>query len=560
MEFILGQNLKKTIRDEIYNQIIKKIYSFSSDYMENNYNISDMKSGWYVREIKGNTKIEKIYKFRVNEKDRIIFTLGRYLGFRNECEKSLVFLEFCNHDEQIRRGRSLNVVNSTSITNIIEEKSDNESEFDLYVNKKCSNYIYNYSTTINRLVSIEEMNEMIKNEDVRAKYYLNDEQFEIIHNNIEPIFLFGSAGSGKTTISIHKACSLCSENIKVGYFTYSEFLKNDAEKIFNNLKDDSVKGNTEFYSINQFFLIKSRKPQIIKYDEFEIWVKNILGMNKNIKAMDIWREIRGILKGLLPIDWINIKIKISSELTEDFLEYINFKKDYAYTEDGYLHIKNGRLAELNSFVLGNYKKDFSREMEFIYTKVDELISQSRKIDKETYLNLSKDYSRFNEEERIKIYSILEKYEDKLINENKIDENDAVRLALKNNEENKKYDFIICDEIQDLSEMEIYFLFKIVKKAENLMFCGDYNQTINPTFFKTERIEAIYKTWKGLVDFNLRLITTNYRSSKSIVDFSNALKDLKRKNLKSESCHDYDEIAIRGNTNKIVIIESRSVEK
>lgn len=558
MEFILGQNLRKSIKDELYESILKKIYTFSQEYIDNDYNLADMKSGWYVREIRGNTNIEKIYKFRVNEKDRVIFSLGKYLGFRDEYSTSLIFLEFCNHDEQIRRGRSIKIVNSVNVTNLM--KSDDESDFDLYVNNKINEYTYDYTKTINRVVSLDEMKDMINKEDSRIKYYLNDEQYQIIKTDIKPFFLFGSAGSGKTTISIHKACALCNENRKIGYFTYSDYLKNDAENIFNNLKDEDIAGSVDFYSINQFLLYKSRKSQIIKYEEFEVWVKNILGKDNKLKPIDIWREIRGILKGLVSVDWMDIKIPINNNLSCDFLEYFEHNDSYGYIKDDALYIKKGCLAELKTMTLNNYKNDYSKDIDYIYSKIQEYICDVRILNKDTYMSLGKEYSRFSKDERNKIYSILEKYEDKLIKENKIDENDAVRLALRNNKNNREYDFIICDEIQDLTEMEIFFLLKIVKNPENLMFCGDYNQTINPTFFKTERIEAIYKTWNGLARFQPKIVTTNYRSSKSIVDFSNSLKELKKAKLKCDDKHDYSEFAIRDETDKIFILKADNIDK
>lgn len=565
-EIILGQNLRKSIEDNLYNKILGKILSFAREFISGGYNLTNMNNGWYVREIKGNTRIEKMFKFRINEKDRVIFTFGKYLGLRPESYNSLVFLEFCNHDSQIRRGRNIVKIKSEAINSIgnIIEQNKNESDFDFLVNNMCYQYDYDYENTVNRILSINEMNEIIDSKDEKAKYYLNSEQFEIIKNNITPLFLFGSAGSGKTTIAIHKACELSKRGFHVGYFTYSDFLRKDAESIYNAIYDGEKNNNVEFHQINDYILRKSRKTQYIKYEEFTLWAEKIIESSRKITPMDVWKEIRGIIKGIVPIDWIDIKIHINM-FDPEFVEYITNKtKEYAYVNGDYLYIAKGKLAEINTVINSNERnmRAFAKDLMLIYEKADEEICRKRYIDFDTYNRLTRKESRFNEDEKRYIYRIFEKYQDKLTKENKIDENDAVRLALIN--ENGKgtslFDFIISDEIQDLSEMEIYFLFRIAKQKENILFSGDYNQTINPTFFKTERIEAIFKSWNGLLKFKSRTITKNYRSGRSIVDFSNRLKDLKKLKLKNEEKHDYKEIPIRDSKEKLFIINKSTVSR
>ena len=120
MKVIFSEKLLKSIPKEKYNYILSEIKEFYQEYVEKEFNIRNMKHGWSVRRIIGTTNIQEIYKFRVNIKDRILFTYGKYIGLREEFSNSIVFLEFCNHDSQIIRARNINS------TEYIEEKFDEQ--------------------------------------------------------------------------------------------------------------------------------------------------------------------------------------------------------------------------------------------------------------------------------------------------------------------------------------------------------------------------------------------------------------------------------------------------
>ena len=80
-------------------------------------NKSDIAKGYWIRKIIGTD----IYKFRVNRGDRILF---KYLK-----DKEIIFLNYCNHDNQIRVGKLLD---SKRTFNEIEIDTNayNEDEFE----------------------------------------------------------------------------------------------------------------------------------------------------------------------------------------------------------------------------------------------------------------------------------------------------------------------------------------------------------------------------------------------------------------------------------------------
>lgn len=411
---------------------------------------------------------------------------------------------------------------------------------------------------------------MAEDNDERAIYYLNDDQFDLISRDIKPLFLFGSAGSGKTTISINKAYILSNNQLKVGYFTYSDNLVDEAKKIFNNIykNDDTHNDLTNieevtFNCLNNYIIRKSQKTSIVNYEQFERWINNILSKNISnrrvkLQPRDIFREIRGIIKGIVAIDWITIEIEIE-KLSSEFVEYL-INSQYAVEKDNKIIIKNACLADLNTEINNNiklYKNQFIKDLEIIYCVIDEYIINHKIIGKKLYLNLPNRYSIFTYEEKVIIYDIAQRYQQWLESNNKFDENDIVRIALSKaiKEKNNKFDYIICDEIQDLTELQIYFLLKLVNNKNNILFCGDFNQTINPTFFDTGRVEAIYKIYNGMSNFKEHIIKTNYRSSKSIVKFTNKLTSLKIYVLGKSKRNDYLEKSVRDSLGNIRLIKN-----
>lgn len=557
MNIIFSDKLLKSIPKEQYSIVLQDINNFYKEYVQSNFNIRNMKNGWSIRNIKGSTNIKEIYKFRVNIKDRVLFTYGKYLNLREEFYNSIVFLEFCSHDKQAIRGRG------------ITPNQYSEEKFEDDIDELHCNYVYDISKCISRVVTTEELVEMLEGRDDRATYYLNDTQMNLINEDIKPLFIFGSAGSGKTTISISKAFILFANNIKVGYFTYSDNLVEEAKNIFEKILKDNgdkeylkeSKENISFNCVNTYLKHKAKKTSLVTYEEFKLWAENIMEKNLkikggNIEILDIYREIRGIIKGIVPLEWLNIYIE-KDNLHESFLEYL-IENKFAYLMENKIEIDNRKLAELNTNInnrIKDYKIEFKEGLELIYQNIEENIIANKLISEELYMKLPKKYSIFNNEDKEVIYNIAQKYQHYLESNCKLDENDLTRIVLKEalNNNLSKFDYIICDEIQDLSEIQIFLLLKLVSNIENILFCGDYNQTINPTFFDSGRVEAIFKVYNGLINFKDRFVETNYRSSKEIVDFANQLTKLKKEKIGKNKNHDYYEIAIRRSSNKIKLL-------
>lgn len=131
------------------------------------------------------------------------------------------------------------------------------------------------------------------------------------------------------------------------------------------------------------------------------------------------------------------------------------------------------------------------------------------------------------------HSLYQTYQDILKSNNAIDFDDIIKLIydlFTNNEAvanlyRKAYSFICIDECQDLNKLQYYFLKSLCGETiKNIMMIGDPNQAI----YGFNGSKASYMLEDFVSDFNAKEFTLeeNYRCSKSIIEASNMLMNLK----------------------------------
>jgi hypothetical protein len=150
-----------------------------------------------------------------------------------------------------------------------------------------------------------------------------------------------------------------------------------------------------------------------------------------------------------------------------------------------------------------------------------------------YLQLGVKQTIFLEQDRSLVYTYFEKYLTFLKLENFFDLNIATWSSL--TKVKSDYDFVVVDEIQDLTPVQIHFILKFLKKPDQFIFCGDGHQIVHPNFFSWAKLKTyLYELQEEKkINFKshqlLQVITNNFRNAKKITELSN--KILLIKNLR-----------------------------
>lgn len=539
--------------------VLQKMSQFVHEYVASKFNMSAMRAGVSVREIKNNRNGLRIFKLRINKGDRILFTFDTD-RVRSEYRQAILFLDYCHHDDQAMRGRMIGVSNQQ-----VEEYLTSEESIDEFIDQQYINFDYDPNRVITRVINVETMGQLLDEREDKAVYYLNDEQFECLAPTDAPTFIFGSAGSGKTTINIHKAFILAMQPIKIAYFTYSSYLVEDAKKLFQKILEESPEYRADellkrvhFYHLNDYISQEVSIYQTVSYEQFRTWVierQPLLLKQLGIGIYDIWKEIRGIIKGMIPKEWIDYRVNMKEwSLASDLVEVI-VKKGLGHVDGEDLVLHAEKLYEAKTRFLDQYEL---KAVLLMHQILDQYLLNHALIPKEIYLKLDEQYCLYSSSQRELLYELTLRYQMFLSAEGKVDENDMARQFLNRlmNQKVPLFDFVIADEIQDLTEIQIYCLIRLARNRNNLLFSGDINQTIRPTYFHTGRIESILKTSNTHLGFIKHQLVKNYRSTKEVVDLANQVVNLRIQRLGLNKKNDYHEIPIRGEQHPIYYFDAK----
>ena len=539
--------------------VLQKMSQFVHEYVASKFNMSAMRTGVSVREIKNNRNGLRIFKLRINKGDRILFTFDTD-RVRSEYRQAILFLDYCHHDDQAMRGRMIGVSNQQ-----VEEYLTSEESIDEFIDQQYINFDYDPNRVITRVINVETMGQLLDEREDKAVYYLNDEQFECLAPTDAPTFIFGSAGSGKTTINIHKAFILAMQPIKIAYFTYSSYLVEDAKKLFQKILEESPEYRADellkrvhFYHLNDYISQEVSIYQTVSYEQFRTWVierQPLLLKQLGLGIYDIWKEIRGIIKGMIPKEWIDYRVNMNEwSLASDLVEVI-VKKGLGHVDGEDLVLHAEKLYEAKTRFLDQYEL---KAVLLMHQILDQYLLNHALIPKEIYLKLDEQYCLYSSSQRELLYELTLRYQMFLSAEGKVDENDMARQFLNRlmNQKVPLFDFVIADEIQDLTEIQIYCLIRLARNRNNLLFSGDINQTIRPTYFHTGRIESILKTSNTHLGFIKHQLVKNYRSTKEVVDLANQVVNLRIQRLGLNKKNDYHEIPIRGEQHPIYYFDAK----
>jgi len=361
------------------------------------------------------------YRAKLDDTNRLLFRIAKYKG-----QSYIQLLEIImNHDYEKSKFLKGVHVDENKLVKIESEIDilDNTVSLPVYINSKRKEF-----QILDKIISLDE------------------EQNEIF-NLPTPQIIIGSAGSGKTVLTLLKMRAL-SGNIL--YVSNSSYLVENAQKLYYSYHYENEKQDIEFLSFKEYLsTYKIPKGIELIYKYFDAWFIKYQNQSKIKDSFRLYEEIKGVLTGSV-VD-----------------------KPY--------------------------------------------------MTKEEYLLLGIKQSIFLKEQREEVYSIFEKYL-KFIEESNFYELNLLSYQYQKLVE-KKYDYIIIDEVQDFTNIQIKLIINALKDPTHFIFSGDSNQIVHPNFFSWSKIKSMF--WQDGLDATIyRILQANYRNSQSVIEISNKLLKIK----------------------------------
>ena len=92
-----------------------------------------------------------------------------------------------------------------------------------------------------------------------------------------------------------------------------------------------------------------------------------------------------------------------------------------------------------------------------------------------------------------------------------------------------YDFVVIDEVQDLTGVQLALVLACLKAPGQFLLCGDSNQIVHPNFFSWAAVKTLF--WQGLAGEaaqrqQLQVLRANFRNTEAVTALANTLLKIK----------------------------------
>ena len=361
------------------------------------------------------------YRAKLDDTDRLLFKIGEFEG-----KKYIFLLEvILNHDYDKSRFLNGAEIDESKLVSVKDEKSLVKEDITQigFINKKQSSF-----HILDKILSFD------------------DTQGEILHLPA-PLIVIGSAGSGKTALTLEKVKTLKG---KVLYVTLSPYLVENSRNLYYSFDYENANQEVEFLSFFEYLsMLEVPKGKEIDFRAFEQWIVRYKQSHKIKDSYKVFEEFKGVLTGSI-VD-----------------------KPY--------------------------------------------------LSKDEYLNLGIKQSIFSAAEREILYDLFLKYIDYLAESPYFDSNILAFEYLKKVE--KDYDFVVVDEVQDITNVQLFLIIKALKYPTSFILCGDANQIVHPNFFSWSQLKSMF--YKQELQANIiRVLAANYRNTPEVTQIANQLLRIK----------------------------------
>ena len=280
-----------------------------------------------------------------------------------------------------------------------------------------------------------------------------DDAQQQVYQSAPPLIIVGSAGSGKTALTLEKMKHAQGE---VLYVTHSAYLAQAARDLYYANGFEREGQEVTFLSYRELLeTIRVPSGREATWRDFLAWFGRMRQQLKGIDAHQAFEEIRGVL---------------------------------AADAAGVLR-------------------------------------------REQYLSLGTRQSIFAQEDRDGLYDLFEKYRTWLHDANLFD------LNLVAQEWGKlvqpRYDFVVVDEVQDLTVVQLALVLHALNKPGQFLLCGDSNQIVHPNFFSWSKVKSLFWHDPELAERQqLQVLRSNFRNGTQVTRVANTLLKIKHRRFGS----------------------------
>ena len=365
----------------------------------------------------------KFYRAKLDDADRLLFTLVNHGD--EMCALMLEVITGHNYDKsRFLRGA---VIDESKIPTIDALEAIKEAE--------PLRYLHPEHTVIHLL----------------DKPISFDDTQEFIYRQQPPLIIVGSAGSGKTALTLEK---LKHAEGEVLYVTHSVYLAQNARNLYYAHGFEHAGQEAQFLSYCEFVeSIRVPAGREATWRDFSRWFSRMQNAFKGIDAHQAFEEIRGVITA----------------------------------------------------------------------------SDSGILSREEYFLLGIRQSIYGENQRGKLYELFEKYRQWLAEEGLFDLNIVVHDCVAT----PRYDFVVIDEVQDLTIAQLSLVLKTLKKKGNFLLCGDSNQIVHPNFFSWSQVKTLFWNDPNLAGKQqMSVLTANFRNGMEATRIANQLLKIKQRRFGS----------------------------
>ncbi|WP_349605268.1 ankyrin repeat domain-containing protein [Cupriavidus sp. DF5525] len=367
----------------------------------------------------------KFYRARLDDANRLLFSLVRHDG--QVCALMLEVIE--NHDYRGSRFLRGADIDEDKIPDIDAAEAALAAEPVRYLHPDRSD--------------IHVLDKPISFDDVQ----------EAVYREPAPLVLVGSAGSGKTALTLEK---LKHAEGAVLYVTHSAYLARNARDLYYANGFEHPAQEAEFLSYREFVeSIRMPQGREAGWRDFAQWFERQRQQFRDIDGHQAFEEIRGVITA----------------------------------------------------------------------------SAHGVLDRDAYLALGVRQSIFGADMRGRIYDLFERYRAWLADSRLYDLNlvalEWSPLAA------ARYDFVVIDEVQDLTMAQLALVLKTLSKPGRFLLCGDSNQIVHPNFFSWSQVKSLFWHDAQLAEQQaLRVLTANFRNGTEATRVANTLLKVKHRRFGS----------------------------